>query len=66
MIKMNQGALLNQIQIMAQVMAALKALPGENVVAVVTKTIDPARPDFPQYDVYAGKGGIVNGHLVES
>lgn len=66
MIKMNQSPILNQIQLTAQVTAILKGLQGESTVAVVTKTIDPTRPDFPQYDVYACKGGIVGGHLVES
>lgn len=64
--KMNRSPLLNPIQMTAQIMAALKALPGENIVAVVTKTVYEDRPGFPTYDVYACKGGVVNGHLVES
>ena len=64
MIKMNKAPLLNTIQVAAEVNATLRALPGENLVVVVTKTVDPDRPEFPTYDVYSCKGGIVNEQLL--
>jgi len=66
MIKMNKAPLLNTIQVAAEVNVVLRALPGENITVVVTKTVDPDRPDFPLYDVYSCKGGIVNGKLIEA
>jgi hypothetical protein len=57
--KMNKAPILNSIQVAAEVNAAFRNLPGENLVVVVTKSDG-------EYNVYAGKGGVEDGHLVES
>jgi hypothetical protein len=64
--KLNTAPILNTIQVAAEVNAALRSLPGENVAVLVTKTVDPDNPEAPHYDVFGCKGGVVDGQLVES
>jgi hypothetical protein len=64
--KMNQAPILNSIQVAAEVNKALNALPGENMVVVVTKTYAAMTQGDVVYNVYAGKGGMVDGKLRES
>jgi hypothetical protein len=64
--KMNQAPILNSIQVAAEVNKAFHSLPGEQMVVIVTRDQLAANYDQPVYNVYAGKGGIVDGKLIES